>query len=340
MEVSRNHALPLPQAYHNSPDIGVREGQAVRNGLCAGISRIGIGIAAMGMSVPALTQSHDDPLTRPIAPQSAQRWLGPQAPVRIHGQTYLVGFAGLNVALIRTSAGLILMDGAVPQAVSDVKAHIRALGFSIRDVKLILSTEPHFDHAGSLAALARDSGATVIASAEGVAELRTGGGNPADPQAAWLERFPPVTRLRVARDGEAIQLGDTVVTAHATPGHTVGSMSWSWRSCEGKGKRQDCKTIVFAASLNPAAVDSYRFSAPANRSLTSAFQASFAKVRMMPCDILLTTHPDQGDGRAQLTRLKKQRHPNPFVDTTACRRYADRNAARLDAKLAAEAAQR
>ena len=112
----------------------------MRNGLCAGISRIGIGIAAMGMSVPALTQSHDDPLTRPIAPQSAQRWLGPQAPVRIHGQTYLVGFAGLNVALIRTSAGLILMDGAVPQAVSDVKAHIRALGFSIRDVKLILST--------------------------------------------------------------------------------------------------------------------------------------------------------------------------------------------------------
>lgn len=82
---------------------------------------------------------------------------------------------------IKTNAGLILIDGAVPQAVRDVEANIRALGFSIRDVKLILSTEPHFDHAGGLAALARDSGATVVASAPATTVLRTGGIDPADP---------------------------------------------------------------------------------------------------------------------------------------------------------------
>ncbi|MFZ8510109.1 MBL fold metallo-hydrolase, partial [Staphylococcus aureus] len=84
---------------------------------------------------------------------------------RIYGNTYLVGFRKMNVALIDTGAGLILIDAALPQSVAAVEANIRTLGFKLRDVKFILSTEPHYDHAGGLAALARDSGATIIASA-------------------------------------------------------------------------------------------------------------------------------------------------------------------------------
>ncbi|MEO9132660.1 MAG: MBL fold metallo-hydrolase, partial [Sphingomonas sp.] len=65
------------------------------------------------------------------------RWLTPQAPARIYGNSYLVGFGGLNVALIRTDAGLILIDGAVPQAVSSIENNIRRLGFRVQDIKLI-----------------------------------------------------------------------------------------------------------------------------------------------------------------------------------------------------------
>ncbi|KQN05405.1 subclass B3 metallo-beta-lactamase [Sphingobium sp. Leaf26] len=271
----------------------------------------------------------DDPLTRPIAPESAKRWLAPQPAVRLHGDTYLVGFGGLNVALIRTSAGLILIDGAVPQAVGDIERKIGALGFSIRQVKLILSTEPHFDHAGGIAALARDSGATVIASGPAAAVLRQGGGDPDDPQAAWLERFPGVTKLRVARDGEAIRLGDTIVTAQATPGHTLGSMSWRWKSCEGK----DCRTIVFAASLNPIAADGWRFADPAHKRFVAAFRTSFARVKAMPCDILIASHPQDGDAE-RVAQLARMRTPNPFVDPGICRRYAERADAALTKKLA------
>ena len=103
-----------------------------------------LGISLAGMLL-AGAAAPDDPLLRPIAPDHARQWLTPQAPARLYGGTYLVGFGGLSVALIRTRAGLILIDGAVPQAVPDIEAHIRALGFSIRDVKLILSTEPHYD---------------------------------------------------------------------------------------------------------------------------------------------------------------------------------------------------
>jgi metallo-beta-lactamase class B len=271
----------------------------------------------------------DDVLTRPIAPESAKRWLAPQPPVRLHGRTYLVGFGGLNVALIRTSAGLILIDGAVPQAVEDIEAKMRALGFSIKQVKLILSTEPHFDHAGGIAALARDSRATVVASGPAAAVLRQGGGDPDDPQAAWLERFPAVTKLRVARDGEVIRLGDTAITAHATPGHTLGSMSWSWKSCEGK----DCRTIVFAASLNPIAVEGWRFADPGHRRFVDAFRASFARVKAMRCDMLIASHPLDGDA-GRVARLMKARTPNPFIDPGACRRYAERAEAALGKKLA------
>lgn len=287
-----------------------------------------LGISLAGMLL-AGAAAPDDPLLRPIAPDHARQWLTPQAPARLYGGTYLVGFGGLSVALIRTRAGLILIDGAVPQAVPDIEAHIRALGFSIRDVKLILSTEPHYDHAGGLAALARDSGAQVVASAPATAVLRQGGGDPDDPQAAWLDPFPAVRDVRAVRDGAVIRLGEVAVTAHATPGHTLGSMSWSWSACEGKA----CRTIVFASSLNPIAADGWRFADPAHRRFVDAFRATFAKVKAMPCDMLISAHPDPGDAD-RLARLARARTPHPFEDPGACRRYAARAQAALAKKLA------
>lgn len=291
------------------------------------------GWAAFG-GAPAFARDADDPLLRPIAPESAARWLvGPEAPVRIHGNTYLVGFAGLNVALIDTGDGLILIDGAVPQAVRDIQANIRRLGFRAEDIRYILSTEPHLDHAGGIAALARDSGATVVAGAAAAEVLRRGRSGPDDPQAAWLDDFPPVQRLRAVADGDVLRLGDVEIIARATPGHTPGSMSWSWRSCESDA----CLDIVFAASLNPLAAGAYRFSDPGNAPALAAFRATFARLRSLPCGILLTAHPGQSGGEEKLARLREARAPNPFVDPAACRAYADRFEPLLDAQLAEEA---
>ena len=133
------------------------------------------------------------------------------------------------------------------------------------------------------------------------AVLRQGGGDPDDPQAAWLDPFPAVRDVRAVRDGAVIRLGEVAVTAHATPGHTLGSMSWSWSACEGKA----CRTIVFASSLNPIAADGWRFADPAHRRFVDAFRATFAKVKAMPCDMLISAHPDPGDADrlARLARL-------------------------------------
>lgn len=273
-----------------------------------------------------------DPLLRPIVPEYARRWLGAEAPIKLYGNTYLVGFSGLDVALISTSDGLILIDGALPQAVADIEDNIRRLGFRIEDVKYILSTEPHYDHAGGLAALARDSGATVIASPAAAVVLRQGHSGADDPQASTAAAFPPVERVRALLNGEVLRLGDVEITARATPGHTPGSMSWSWRSCEAT----ECKTVVFGSSLNPITSGSYRYSDPANRALLDGFRRTFASLRAMPCDILLSAHMEQSGGDVRLAQLRQGVEPNPFIDPTACRAYADKHEALLDRKLERE----
>ena len=88
-------------------------------------------------------------------------------------------------------------------------------------------------------------------------------------------------------DGETLTLGSVTVIARATPGHTPGSMSWSWRSCEG----DDCRDVVFASSLNPISADGYRYSDPGSRALHDGFRQTFARMRALPCDILLSSHP-------------------------------------------------
>ena len=125
------------------------------------------------------------PLTRPIVTSRTAEWLAARPSARVFGNNYLVGFGGLNVALINTGRGLILIDGALPQAASAILTNVVKLGLRPHDIKYILNTEPQFDHAGGIAAMARDTGATIIASARGgrgIAYRAAGGGR----SAAWL----------------------------------------------------------------------------------------------------------------------------------------------------------
>ena len=265
-----------------------------------------------------------DPLTQPIETSRSAQWLAPAEPEEIFGKTYLVGFAGMSVALIDTGDGLVLVDGALPQAAPAILAHVRKLGFDPEDIKFILSTEPHFDHAGGIAALARDTGATVVASVRGAEGLRMGKHAVEDPQFAYGGSWPAVDAVRAVKDGEVLRLGTTAITAHATPGHTMGSMSWSWRACEGR----DCKAVVFASSLNPVSADGYRFTAPASAPIVAGFRASYRTMDGLACDILISAHPDNaGSGRFNAAH-------------GACRAYADRSRQLLAKRLADEAAGR
>ncbi|MGK5076912.1 subclass B3 metallo-beta-lactamase [Janthinobacterium sp. HLX7-2] len=279
-----------------------------------------------------------DPLTQPIASPYAQQWNRPQQPARIHGDTYYVGVGGLSVVLIHTRAGLILIDGALPQSVAAIKEHILELGFRVEDIKFILNTEAHFDHSGGIAALARDSGAQVIASPLGAQALRAGAVLDTDPQAGEIESMPAVENVREIGDGETLRLGDVAVTARYTPGHTPGSTSWTWLSCE-DAEGKECLSVVFGASLSAVAADDFHYLGDAQHAdLTPAFRRVIGDFAGLPCDILISAHPDHSGADRKLTQLLEGASPNPFIDAQACRKYAAINEAKLDARIAKEKA--
>ncbi|MEW9572332.1 subclass B3 metallo-beta-lactamase [Rhodanobacter sp. Si-c] len=260
------------------------------------------------------------------------RWNAPQKPFRIYGNTWYVGPYGLSSILVDTGQGLALFDGDLPESAVQIEAHIRELGFRVRDVKWILNSHAHSDHAGGIVALQAASGAQIFASVAGAHELELGGADPGDPQYGSAPRYVPLKNVRVVRDGETLQLGHVAVTAHYTPGHTPGSTSWTWQSCSG----QRCLHVAYADSLSAIAAPAYRFiDHPA---YVASFRKAIATVAALPCDILLTPHPDASGFWEKVAQRKSPTDVAPLVDPRSCRDYAADAAKNLDARLAKEPA--
>ncbi len=110
-------------------------------------------------------------------------WNKPHQPFRIYGNTYCVGTHGLSSILITSEAGHILIDGALPESAPLIVADIRSLGFHIEDVKFIVNSHAHFDHAGSIAELHRRLSGARVAASQWTADVINKGGAPrGDPQ--------------------------------------------------------------------------------------------------------------------------------------------------------------
>ena len=272
-------------------------------------------LALAGTSAPAPERPAPE---RPAAPANIAQscaardgWSDPAPPAHIHGHTWYVGTCGITVVLIETTAGLVLIDAGPAEAAPVVLANIRALRFDPRQVKWILSTHEHFDHSGGIAALQAATGARLAAGPFAAQALRSGKPYADDPQLADLTTLVAPARVsRVLRSGEALVLGGTRFTAHATPAHSSGSTSWTWRSCE-DGK---CLTIAEADSVTARAAAGYRFTAHPRR--VAAVRRGLAAVAALPCDLMLTPHPGASNLFPRLTGQA------PLAGPSACRAYA------------------
>ncbi len=264
--------------------------------------------------------------TKPINCANCATWNAEIDPFRIHDGVYYVGTRGLSSVLIDTGEELILLDGALPQSAQRIIGNIRALGFEPRQVRYIVNSHEHYDHAGGIAALARLTGAQVLASRRGAAALRGGNAAPDDPQAGFGDamRFPPVENVRVVADGESIELGRITLTAHYTPGHTPGATSWTWRNCGNSG--EPCLEFVFAESLNPVSAPGFRYSDDTGRA--RAFERSIEKFRALPCDALIPLHPSFREASGTASQ---------FVGDDKCADYARRLLPRWRKRLQEEA---
>ena len=265
---------------------------------------------------------------------ACDEWNKPREPFKVFGNTYFVGTDGLSAILIAGDAGLILLDGGLEQSAALIDANIRKLGFKTEDVKLIVNSHGHYDHAGGIAALQRASGARVAASPSGASALQRGENTVDDPQYGFgktFNGFPPVKNVSVIKDSEVLRVGNISVTANFTPGHTPGSTTWTWRSCEG----QRCLDMVYADSISAISADGFRFTDSPER--VNAFRRSISRLAELPCDIVISTHPSATNLDAKIKKRaeRKGSEPDPFVDH-GCKALAATAMKGLDARIAEE----
>ena len=251
-------------------------------------------------------------------------WDKPAPPVRIHANTFLVGTCGISAILVTGTEGHILIDGGTEQGADLIAANIRALGFKLADIRFLLHSHEHHDHVGGTARLQQLTGATLVASAPAAAVFASGTAASDDPQVGALPPIAPARVGRVIGEGGTVRLGNLMLTAIATPGHTAGALSWRWESCDGGV----CRTMVYADSLSAVSSDKYRFTD--HPALVAAFRQSFAKIASSRCEILLTPHPSASAMRARMI------NEQPLFDPEGCRTFAAARTKMLDERLAKE----
>jgi metallo-beta-lactamase class B len=212
----------------------------------------------------------------------SRSWNQPVRPFRIAGNIYYVGASDVTSFLITTERGHILLDGGLPETAPLILASIRALGFRPQDVKLILNSHAHYDHAGGLAELRRVTGARVVASAGDSALLARGGLG--DPNFGDRLPFPPIQPDSVVHDRSAITLGGTTLVARVTPGHTRGCTTWTTTVVEGANRHG----VVFICS---ATVPGYRLVGnTAYPDIVSDYRRTFDILRSLRCEVFLAAH--------------------------------------------------
>ncbi len=211
-----------------------------------------------------------------------REWNQPKAPFRIAGPLYYVGMAQVTSLLITTPKGHILIDGAFEQSAQRILENVRTLGYKPEEIRILLSTHAHLDHAGGLAEIKEKTGARLFAGvADGPALAR---GGKQDFAFGDDLTFPPVTADVLVKDGEEVTLGGVTVRALATPGHTMGCTSWAF-TIEDEGK--PLRVLVVGGSSAPGykLVDNAKYPG-----IAGDFERTFAKLKAEATDIPLEGH--------------------------------------------------
>jgi metallo-beta-lactamase class B len=262
------------------------------------------------------------------APDSSD-WTEPFPPHRIAGNIYYVGTLGLASFLITTPEGHILINSDLESTVPIIQDNVEKLGFHFRDVKILLISHAHFDHAAGSALVKKMTGAKYMVMDADVSEVESGGrtdfqyGDSADTQ------FPATKVDRVLHDGDEIKLGGAVLVAHLTPGHTRGCTTWTMKvKAEDGGKTLD---VVIVGS--PNVIPGYKLVNNAvYPQIAKDYESTFKVLKSLACDIFLGAHGSYYGMESKFARLK-QSATNPFVDPEGYRNYVAERERAFQAEL-------
>jgi metallo-beta-lactamase class B len=292
-----------------------------------------LAIALFACSAPALHSATDTALftqnTAALSCADNSGWNTPTMPQRIFGNSWYVGSCGISAILITSPEGHILIDSGTEQAAPQVARNIEALGFKLTDVRMLLMSHEHHDHVGGAAYLQQVTGAALYARIPADLVMRVGKNSRSDPQFLELSAMPEVNHVITLEPNYTISLGSLQLQAWATPGHTPGSTSWTWTSCE----QQQCYQMAYIDSLTAISDPHYRYSDDSSHpGYLASFRQSLQQISQLSCDILLTPHPGAS---AMWQRLGTQTS-QPLVNPNSCSEYAATASLMLDKRLADE----
>jgi len=238
----------------------------------------------------------------------------PVEPFRIAGNVYYVGASDVTSYLVSTSQGLVLIDGGFAETAPQIEKNIARLGFKLADVKIILNGHAHPDHAGGLATLVRDSGAKFEAMAQEVAPLENEGRGTFYRGERKL--FESIKVDRTLHDADTVRLGETVLTAHLTAGHTPGCTTWTTKVRDA-GRSLD---VVFACQVTLPG-DMPLVNNAAYPSIAEDFERTFRTLASLPCDLFLAEHGSAYDLQGKIAAMKGDPHKNAFIDPRGYRDF-------------------
>lgn len=256
----------------------------------------------------------------------------PADPFRIADNLYFVGSSDIGSYLITTPAGHILIDAGYVSTVPIIEANIAALGFKVQDIKVLLNTQAHFDHAGGFADMKKRTGAALMVSSADADVIERGGTR--DFSFGDAYPFPAASVDRRLKDGDTVVLGGTTLTARVTPGHTMGCTTWTFDA------RDRARTLHVVDLCGLSILQNTRVSGtPAYPGIARDYERTFETLRKLPIDIFIGAHAGYYGGREKAAKAKgNPSAPNPFVDPDGFHKMIDAAEQRFREQLAREKA--
>jgi metallo-beta-lactamase class B len=270
----------------------------------------------------------------PVSAQQNADWTRPCPAFKLIGNIYWVGTYDLSTYLVTTPAGHILINSGLKATVPQIEAGVEALGFRVADVRILLATHAHWDHAAGLADLKRRTKAQMAMSAADAPLLEDGGASDFRFGGEPDTSFEPVRVDRRLRDGDTIALGGVTITAHHHPGHTKGAMSFTTTVRE--AGRDYRVVIANLGSINPGVTVSGMRTYP---SIGQDYARTFAAQKALPVDVFLASHASQFRLHDKYTPGDAY-DPNRFVDPAGYLAAVERLEAAFERQLAKERAVR
>jgi len=259
-------------------------------------------------------------------------WLEPFPAFRIAGNLYYVGSKGLASYLITTPQGHILINSDLEASVPLLQTSVTQLGFKFGDVKILLISHAHWDHVAGSAKVKELTGASYMVMEGDVPVIESGGKTDfqygRDPEM----QYRPVRVDRVLRDGDKVTLGDAVLVAHLTPGHTKGTTTWSLVVRD--GDKTFNAVIIGSPNVNPGykLVDNATYP-----TIAQDYERTFRVLKSLPCDLFLGAHGSYFELDIKYARLRA-RAREAFVDRQGCAAFVRQKEQEFRSELARQVA--